>query len=79
MIDAMFPPERPTETYEREWQNNPTEKRDMEIQNELNRLMTGFLDEVKERKRKKQPRFDWMLEFAIHFVDRYGNEKAMEI
>jgi tRNA nucleotidyltransferase/poly(A) polymerase len=77
VVEAMFPPEDPQKAVEREWNSNPVKQSDMEKRQELNILKRGYMKEIEERKRKNvKEKFDWMPEYAHHFIEVWGEDVA---
>jgi len=78
VIDAMFPPESEQAALDRKWRNNPLTQSDTEKQTELSVLLRGLMDESQARKKRDQ-KFDWLLEYSHHFIEIWGEVEAEKI
>lgn len=78
VVDAMYPPESEVVALERQYKSDPRYSKDPEKRKEVNAIMRSLMDEYKTRKAAGET-FDWMPEFAHHFVEIWGEEEASNI
>lgn len=79
VVDALFPPESEVIALERKWKNNPEYTKDQEKRKELSIIMRSLIKEIEERKRTGKEIFDWLPEYARHFVEVWGESESRRI